>query len=134
MILELGPGGGNQIHRYDPALVDFIYAVDPNSYFADDLAAKVKKCNLEDKYKLLNCGIEDSDILRREGVAEGSVDTVLSIQVLCAVGDVKAVMKEVWKLLKPGGSFVFWEHTRNKDTAMAAAQGLYQHLRLQSVC
>jgi 2-polyprenyl-3-methyl-5-hydroxy-6-metoxy-1,4-benzoquinol methylase len=54
------------------------------------------------------------------------MDTVLSIQVLCSVGDVKSVMREVWKLLKPGGIFVFWEHTRNKDTITAIAQGTYR--------
>lgn len=53
------------------------------------------------------------------------MDTVLSIQVLCAVGDVKSVMKAVWKLLKPGGYFIFWEHERNKDTGTALAQGKY---------
>jgi 2-polyprenyl-3-methyl-5-hydroxy-6-metoxy-1,4-benzoquinol methylase len=53
------------------------------------------------------------------------MDTVLSIQVLCSVEDVKIVMNEVWKLLKPGGIFVFWEHERNKDTATAIAQGMY---------
>ena len=53
------------------------------------------------------------------------MDTVLSIQVLCSVGDVKSVMREVWKLIRPGGSFVFWEHVRNKDTATAMAQGMY---------
>jgi SAM-dependent methyltransferase len=103
--------------------VEFIYAIDPNPYYADKIVAKAKKLNLQDKYKLLVCGVEDSEILRREGITEGSMDTVLSIQVLCAVGDVKSVMKEVWKLLKPGGSFVFWEHERNKDTVTAVAQG-----------
>ena len=53
------------------------------------------------------------------------MDTVLSIQVLCSVGDVKSVMREVWKLLRPGGSFIFWEHVRNKDTTTAMAQGTY---------
>jgi 2-polyprenyl-3-methyl-5-hydroxy-6-metoxy-1,4-benzoquinol methylase len=53
------------------------------------------------------------------------MDTVLSIQVLCSVRDVKSVMREVWKLLRPGGSFVFWEHVRNNDTVMAMAQGTY---------
>jgi 2-polyprenyl-3-methyl-5-hydroxy-6-metoxy-1,4-benzoquinol methylase len=106
-------------------VVDFIYAVDPNPQYGDNIAAKVKKLDLQDKYKLLACGVEDSETLREEGITEGSLDTVLSIQVLCAVGDVKSVMREVWKLLKPGGSFVFWEHVRNKDTTMAVAQGKY---------
>ncbi|ELR09044.1 hypothetical protein VC83_03993 [Pseudogymnoascus destructans] len=98
-ILELGPGPGNQIHRYDASLVDFIYAVDPNPKYRDVIAAK------------------DSELLRGEGVTERSLDTVL-----CAVGNVESVMREVWKLLKAGGSFVFWEHVRNKDTATAVTQ------------
>lgn len=122
-VLELGPGPGNQIHRYDQSLVDFIYAVEPNSNYADSIAVKLKNLDLQDKYKLLTCGIEDSDVLRSEGITEGSLDTVLSIQVLCAVGDVKSVMKEVWKLLKPGGSFVFWEHERSNDSITALIQG-----------
>lgn len=124
-VLELGPGPGNQIQRYDPSLVDFIYAVDPNPHYVDNIATKLKKLDLQDKYKLLVCGIEDSDILATEGITEGSMDTVLSIQVLCSVGDVKIVVREVWKLLRPGGSFVFWEHVRNKDTATAVTQGTY---------
>ncbi|OBT94174.1 hypothetical protein VE01_06998 [Pseudogymnoascus verrucosus] len=121
-ILELGPGPGNQIHRYDQSLVDFIYAVDPNPKYRDVIAAKVRKADLGDKYNFIACGVEDSELLRGEGVAEGSLDTVLSIQVLCAVGDVDSVMREVWKLLKPGGSFVFWEHVKNKDNVTAVTQ------------
>lgn len=125
-ILELGPGPGNQIQRYDPSIVEFIYAIDPNPYYEDAITAKVKKLDLQDKYKFLACGLEDSDVLRKEGITEGSMDTVLSIQVLCAVGDAKSLMKEVWKLLKPGGSFVFWEHVKNKDTVTGMAQGMYR--------
>ncbi|TVY23576.1 Methyltransferase-like protein [Lachnellula hyalina] len=120
--LELGPGPGNQIQRYDPSLVKFIYAIDPNPHYEDAITAKVKKLDLQDKYKFLACGVEESEILRKEGIEEGSMDTVLSIQVLCAVGDVKSVMREVWKLLKPGGSFIFWEHVKNKDTITAITQ------------
>ncbi|KAJ5825272.1 hypothetical protein N7474_002410 [Penicillium riverlandense] len=124
-ILELGPGPGNQIHRYDPSLVDIIYAVDPNPNFENPVAVKLKKLDLQDKYKFLACGVEESDILMREGITEGSMDTVVSIQVLCSVRDVKSVMRALWKLLRPGGSFVFWEHTRNKDTVTAMVQACW---------
>lgn len=105
--------------------MNFIYAVDPNPHYGDEIAAKLRDVDLQDKYQLLACGVEDSDILRKEGITEGSLDTVLSIQVLCAVGDVKSVMREVWKLLKPGGSFVFWEHEKSKDTVTGVTQGTY---------
>ncbi|KAI9926170.1 hypothetical protein ASPWEDRAFT_174894 [Aspergillus wentii DTO 134E9] len=124
-ILELGPGAGNQIHRYDLSVVDFIFGVEPSPQYGDEIEAKVKQLDLEDKYKLLVCGIEDSDMLIAEGITDGRMDTVVSIQVLCAVGDVKGVMRAVWKLLRPGGSFVFWEHTRNKDAVTAFAQACW---------
>ena len=122
-VLELGPGPGNQIHRFDPSLVDTIYGIEPNPHYRDAIALKLKKHDLQDRYKLLTCGIEDADVLEAEGIAEGSIDTVLSIQVLCSVQDVEMVMRTAWKLLKPGGCFVFWEHGRSRDGLTGLVQG-----------
>ncbi|EGX89674.1 Methyltransferase type 11 [Cordyceps militaris CM01] len=124
-ILELGPGPGNQIHRFDSDLVEFIHAIDPNPHFKDDIAKKLQDTDLESRYKFLACGIEDSDILRAEGVTEGSMDTILSIQVMCAVNDPRVIMKEIYKLLKPGGQFIFWEHGKSQDTLTSIAQTLW---------
>jgi 2-polyprenyl-3-methyl-5-hydroxy-6-metoxy-1,4-benzoquinol methylase len=85
----------------------------------------VDKHQLRDKYELIACGIEDSDVLRKEGITEESLDTVLCIQVLCAVKDPRNVMKEVWKLLKPGGKFIFWEHGWSRDRLTTVAQGMF---------
>ncbi|EMR62265.1 putative methyltransferase type 11 protein [Eutypa lata UCREL1] len=123
VVLELGPGPGNQLHRYETSNVDFIYGVEPIAHYKKDIDAKLAGPGLQDRYKLVTCGIEDSDILRSAGVAEESIDTVLSIQVMCAVGNPKLVMKEVYKLLKPGGRFIFWEHGSSKDSVTNAAQG-----------
>ncbi|KAL2275226.1 hypothetical protein FJTKL_02449 [Diaporthe vaccinii] len=122
VVLELGPGPGNQLHRFDMSRVDKIYGVEPNSRYQDGINAKLQKNGLQDKYKLIVSGIEDSDVLRKEGITEGSLDSVLSIQVLCAVRDPKAVMKEVWKLLKPGGKFIFWEHGWSRSSLTVAEQ------------
>ncbi|KAF5529036.1 hypothetical protein FMEXI_14395 [Fusarium mexicanum] len=121
-VLELGPGPGNQIQRFDQSKVDFIYAIEPNANYEHTLTSKVEKHGLTEKYKLVTCGLEDSDILRREGITEGCMDTVLSIQVLCAVEDAKSAAKEAYNLLKPGGCFIFWEHEKSKDTLMGLIQ------------
>jgi len=122
IVLELGPGPGNQIHRYNTSLVNYVYGVEPNPHFKDDINVKLEKYSLQDKYKLIVSSVEDSDILRKEGITEGSLDAVLCIQVLCAVKDPKNVMKEVWKLLKPGGKFIFWEHGWSKNHLTIAEQ------------
>jgi len=79
---------------------------------------------MQDRYKLIISGIEDSDVLRKEGITEGSLNSVLCIQVLCAVENPNAVMKEVWKLLKPGGKFIFWEHGWSRNRLTNIEQGM----------
>jgi SAM-dependent methyltransferase len=125
IVLDLGPGPGNQIHRFNIPAIDRIYGVEPNPQFANDISSKMEMHGLQGKYQLIVARIEDSDILREAGITEGSLDTVLCIQVLCAVKDPKAVMREIWKLLKPGGKFIFWEHGRSKNRVTRVTQGMF---------
>lgn len=97
--------------------------MEPNPHFKDSINANLDKHGLRDRYKLIVCGVEDSDVLREEEITDGSLDAVLCIQVLCAVKDPKNVMKEVWKLLKPGGKFIFWEHGWSRNSLTTVAQG-----------
>ncbi|KAI1288842.1 S-adenosyl-L-methionine-dependent methyltransferase [Xylaria venustula] len=123
VILELGPGPGNQIHRFSPS-VTHIYGVEPNLSYKDVIEAKVKEHGLQNKYTFVAARLEDSDILEEAGITEDSLDTVLCIQVLCSVQNPKKVMKQVWKLLKPGGKFIFWEHGWSKHPLTMAEQAL----------
>lgn len=125
IVIELGPGSGNQLHRFNTAQIDRIYGIEPNGHYKDSINVKVEKNGLEGTYELIVAGIEDSDVLRSQGISEGSLDTVLCIQVLCAVRDPKMVMREVWKLLKPGGKFIFWEHGWSRDRLTTVAQGIF---------
>jgi SAM-dependent methyltransferase len=51
-------------------------------------------------------------------------DVVVCIQVLCAVEDVRGVVGECWRLLRPGGKFVFWEHGGSRDVVTRGVQGM----------
>lgn len=115
VVLELGPGMGNQIARYDVNKVTRVIGVENNPNFRPEIEAQAEKVGLGDKYELMTCGAEDSDVLERNGVTAGSVDTVLSIQVLCSVPDEKAMAREIYRVLKPGGKFIFWEHHVSSD-------------------
>ncbi|KAH6695368.1 methyltransferase type 11 [Plectosphaerella plurivora] len=125
-VVEIGTGPGNQIERYDPLLVERLYGVDPNHRFGTAIAAKLEQHpDLANKYRFVACGIEDNDILATEGIVPGSIDTVVSIQSLCAVNDPKGVMRQAHSLLKPGGSFIFWEHEKSHDTFTSIVQALW---------
>ncbi|KYK60331.1 hypothetical protein DCS_01468 [Drechmeria coniospora] len=122
VVLELGPGLGNQLCRFDKSKVTRILGVECNPYFIPDCQKQIEEQGLEDKYELITSSIQDSDVLERYGIEAGSLDTVLSIQVLCSVPNPTAVVKELYRLLKPGGKLIFWEHHRSSDWITAAAQ------------
>lgn len=122
VVLELGPGLGNQLGRFDKAKVTRIIGVENNANFAPDIQQQIRKQGLEGIYELITCGVEDGDTLEKHGIEPGSVDTVISIQVMCSVPNPDAVAKELYRALKPGGKFIFWEHHRNSDWLTAAVQ------------
>ncbi|KAH8046220.1 methyltransferase [Aureococcus anophagefferens] len=73
----------------------------------------------------------------REGVAErlrpdGSADAVVGTMVLCSVTSVAASLAEVRRVLKPGGRYLFSEHTRAPDgwNLLATAQTVASPLQL----
>lgn len=59
--------------------------------------------------------MEDVEGLRRYGVDRESFDCALSCQVLCSVPNPRVVAGAVWRLLKPGGEMIVYEHVRSRD-------------------
>jgi ubiquinone/menaquinone biosynthesis C-methylase UbiE len=48
-------------------------------------------------------------------VEDASIDAVVSTYVLCSVTDIDATLKDIQRVLKPGGTFVFMEHVAATD-------------------
>ena len=114
-VLELGPGSGNQLPRYDLSKIDRIYGVEPNVHLHDALRSNVKKYGLSDLYTIVPCGVENLERLKEFGIEPGSIDTVTSVQVLCSVPKPEALVKDLFRLLKPGGQMVVYEHVKSED-------------------
>jgi ubiquinone/menaquinone biosynthesis C-methylase UbiE len=53
---------------------------------------------------------------------DASFDTVVSTLVLCGVADQPRAAREIRRVLKPGGRFLFVEHVRSDDPALARRQ------------
>ncbi|KUI58575.1 Methyltransferase-like protein 7B [Cytospora mali] len=126
-VLELGPGTGIQLERFEPSRIEHVYGVEPNTAFFPAFTDRLRKNRLgqDGKYTLIPCGVEDEEALTRFGVVEGSLDCVVSIQVLCSVPDVEGQVQHMYKLLKPGGEFIFWEHCRNSDPVTRVVQWIW---------
>ncbi|KAI4245846.1 MAG: hypothetical protein LQ352_006509 [Teloschistes flavicans] len=125
-VLEIGPGTGNQLPRYDRSKITKIYGIEPCIDLHPALREAVKKAGLSDVYTIVPCGMEDVAGLKRFGVDQETFDCALTCQVLCSVPSPGAVASAMWRLLKPGGEMIVYEHVRSKDILTLGVQKIYQ--------
>lgn len=99
-IVELGPGTGANL-AYLPRAAELI-AVEPNLRMHPMLATRCADAGIE--LRLVAGGAEDLPL------PDASVDDVICSLVLCTVADPDAVLREVRRVLRPGGRLRFVEH------------------------
>lgn len=125
VVLEIGPGIGSQLPRYDGSKITKVYGVEPNIDLHKSLREKVKASGLTDVYEIAACGIEDGAELEKHGIGRDSIDTVISIQVLCSVLDPDEMLRRLYALMKPGGQLIVYEHVKNRDVLSGIVQGMF---------
>jgi hypothetical protein len=130
--LEIGPGSGIHLWYTDSLSISAIYDAEPATALHPELKKSAKDAGLTRKYHTLSCGAEMSSLLpalEKEGrlVIKGVgntaiLDSIVFLRVLCGVSDQRETIKGLYKLLKPGGNFVVYEHVANpwRDSAKAA--------------
>ena len=99
-VLEIGPGGGNNLAFLRPRMRWI--GIEPNPFFHDRLRARGQRLGID-----VDVRAATAEALP---VADQSVDAVISSLVLCSVRDPEAALREVRRVLRPGGRFVFVEH------------------------
>ncbi len=57
---------------------------------------------------------------------DASFDTVVASMILCTADHPDVVLKEIARVLKPGGQYLFLEHVRNPDSSIARRQDRLQ--------
>jgi ubiquinone/menaquinone biosynthesis C-methylase UbiE len=65
---------------------------------------------------------------------DASFDTVVSTLVLCTVDDQPRALRELWRVLRPGGSLLFIEHVRSEDPKLARWQDRVRPLNARIGC
>ena len=63
--------------------------------------------------------------------ADASFDTVISTLVLCTVDDQARALRELRRVLRPGGKLLFIEHVRSDDEKLARLQDRMMPINLR---
>lgn len=116
-VVEIGAGAGPNAAHLAPGTRWIV--IEPNVHFHLHLRQQAERHGLDLDIR--------TGVAERLPVEDGAADAVVSTLVLCSVGDVGRALREVRRVLRPGGRFVFIEH-------VAAAEGtllrrLQQRLR-----
>ena len=125
--LEIGAGAG-QNFAYLPQGLPRCFAIEPHPTFLTLLRRKL----------VADAGPNGIHLCR--AVAEGlplkpnSVDTVVTFLVLCSVHNPLQSLKEISRVLKPGGRLLFFEHVYSYEPAVARRQRFWDPIWRRVAC
>jgi ubiquinone/menaquinone biosynthesis C-methylase UbiE len=111
-VLEIGAGTGFNLPHYERA--SRVVAVEPNASMAKQLQKRIAEAAVPVE---LRAGSAES-----LPFADESFDTAVLTFVLCSVKDPATALREVRRVLRPGGRLVVLEHVRG-DGNLATWQG-----------
>ena len=124
VILDLGPGTGSQLPLLDASKITKVYGIELNTKLFPDLRRNIKKAGLEDVYTIVPCGVENVQILKEYGITENSVDSIIALRVLCSVPNPEQTLSSLYRMLKPGGQMIVYEHVKHRKIMPMLYQGL----------
>jgi SAM-dependent methyltransferase len=109
VVLEVGIGSGLNLPHYTRA-VTHLYGVDPSRELL--AMAREKAAAAPFPVELFNCGVD------RIPLADASIDTVVVTWSLCSIANVEDALREMRRVLKPGGTLIFVEHGLSPDAGV----------------
>lgn len=112
-VLEVGAGDGANFQHY-PGGVSNLVAVEPEPYLRARAAERAQSVGVE--VQVVDGVAEDL------GFADGSFDAAVVTLTLCSVDDQHRALREIHRVLRPGGELRFFEHVRAESAPMRAVQ------------
>ncbi len=122
-ILEVGVGTGKNFPFYPPG--SRMTAID----FSPNMLAQAER-KRERKQIAVDLALQDVQSLP---YADNSFDTVIASFVFCSVPQPRKGLKELYRVLKPGGQLLLLEHVLSSNKTMAAMMNLVNPLVVKAV-
>jgi ubiquinone/menaquinone biosynthesis C-methylase UbiE len=134
-VLEIGGGTGANVPCYGPA-VGSLTITEPDPSMLRRLERRVREYSgpghsdpgHRPATRVLRAAAEELPF------ADHSFDVAVSTLVLCGVGDQPRALRELRRVLRPGGRLLFLEHVRSADPGTARLQDRVNWLNRLLVC
>jgi ubiquinone/menaquinone biosynthesis C-methylase UbiE len=123
-VVEIGFGSGLNVPHY-PAAITEVVAVEP-AELGWKLAAKRVGAS---PVPVQRVGLDGQSL----PLEDDSCDTALSTWTLCTIPDVRAALREIRRVLKPGGTLHFVEHGLAPDERVRRGQRRFEPIQKRIV-
>ncbi|MDL4817394.1 class I SAM-dependent methyltransferase [Actinomadura opuntiae] len=114
VVAEIGAGNGPNLRYLPPGTT--VHAIEPNPYFH----RRLERTAADHGIDLAIHAVPGEAI----DLEDASVDAVVGTWVLCTVHDPAQVLREIHRILRPGGRFAFIEHVAAPHGAVRGVQRL----------
>ncbi len=109
-VLEIGIGTGRNLPFYDKTKLAQLYGLDPALQMHRKARERMREAGIE--VELLDLPAE------KIPMPDASFDTVITTFTLCTIPDAVAALREMRRVLKPGGRLLFCEHGTAPDASV----------------
>jgi ubiquinone/menaquinone biosynthesis C-methylase UbiE len=109
-VLEVGIGSGLNLPYYDAAKVSKLWGLDPSP----ELTQIAKRAAAALPFEVEFVGLPGDAI----PLEDDSVDSVVMTYTLCSIPDTAAALRQIGRVLRPGGELIFCEHGAAPDAGV----------------
>lgn len=113
-VLEVGIGTGQNLCHYDHQKVKHLWGLDPAAEMHPKARKRMQAAGLDVDLVPIS-----AEAIPRE---DASFDTVVLTYTLCSIEDPVTAVREIKRVLKPGGQLLYCEHGKAPDPGVAKWQ------------
>ena len=109
-VLEVGIGSGLNLPFYDSTKVSKVWGLDP----APEMTRMAERAVRSLPFEVEFIGLPGDEI----PLEDNSIDTVLMTYTLCTIPDTNSALRQMSRVLRPGGELIFCEHGTAPDASV----------------